>query len=339
MINYRELFEQIEKRALQDTNIYIVCGDGLDLAFFPDMVKDARNRIIACGISEQNQVSIANGLALKGKKVYCLMMTAFLIHRALDQVKMACFSNADINFIGYSTNIIPMEGGYSHISVDDFAILKNTPNLEIYNPYTKEELNEVIDITFHSKSPKFIAAVTESNDNYNEKAVKMDGFSKLINASNEFCLISSGDAINFLTLNGFLADLAKRIDFPTIYSAYRIQPFNKDILLKILKGYKYLVVFETRGEGALCSTIAEIIATHGLKIKGYRNHAVTKYLIFDNLPSKIAASFKCKRKKVFRKKYSLDYNDFCVTVKYRFMGFTYYQKVITKNKPLKGVQL
>lgn len=181
----------------------------------------------------------------------------------------------------------------------------------------------------------------------------MDGFSKLINASNEFCLISSGDAINFLTLNGFLADLAKRIDFPTIYSAYRIQPFNKDILLKILKGYKYLVVFETRGEGALCSTIAEIIATHGLKIKfypihfqnekydivGYRNHAVTKYLIFDNLPSKIAASFKCKRKKVFRKKYSLDYNDFCVTVKYRFMGFTYYQKVITKNKPLKGVQL
>ena len=54
------------------------------------------------------------------------MMTAFLIHRALDQVKMACFSNADINFIGYSTNIIPMEGGYSHISVDDFTKIHQT---------------------------------------------------------------------------------------------------------------------------------------------------------------------------------------------------------------------
>lgn len=61
----------------------------------------------------------------------------------------------------------------------------------------------------------------------------MDGFSKLINASNEFCLISSGDAINFLTLNGFLADLAKRIDFPTIYSAYRIQPIEFSLLIKI----------------------------------------------------------------------------------------------------------
>lgn len=40
MINQNIIFKKIEAQALKDNNIYIVCGDGLDIAFFPELKKE-----------------------------------------------------------------------------------------------------------------------------------------------------------------------------------------------------------------------------------------------------------------------------------------------------------
>lgn len=336
MVNQLELFKKIEQEALNNAYIYICCGDGMDTMFFPKMVDVARERIIACGISEQNQVSIATGIALQNKKVYCVMMNAFLIHRALDQLKMACFADIDINFIGFSSNLVAMEGGYSHISVDDFAILKNTPNLSIYDPYTQEELNFAIEQTFNTVSPVYIACVVNSKDTYYYKnRLMQNGFSKIYQGEGDLCLISSGDAINSLNLDSFLQNLANRIQMPSIYSCYQIQPFSEEQFIKIIKNYKYLITFESRGEGALYSTIAQIIAKRGLKVKyypiylknekynvvGYTEYVLSKYLRLNNALREITRQFKHRSSWIIRKKYQIDSN-LNVTVKHKFFGIT-----------------
>lgn len=338
MINQKILFSKIEEEAIKNENVYVVCGDGLDTIFFPKMVKEAKNRIIACGISEQNQVSIATGIAFQNKKVYCVMMNAFLVHRALDQLKMGCFSNIDINFIGFSSNIIAMEGGYSHISVDDYSILKNTPNLQIYDPYTMDELNEVFELSLNTKTPMYIACVVYSNDANYKKSIRTGGFSQLCKGSKKLCLISSGDAINSLQVKDFIKNLTKKIEAPTIYSAFKIEPFDETTFLTIIKNYKYLITFETRGVGGLSSSISEIITRYNLNIKYYPiyfknemfnivgdyNYAIEQYLITDDIIDKIVKIFKYKKNIVFSKKYKINFNTMNVVVKHKFMGITYF---------------
>ena len=158
-LNNRDyMYKLIEDKALCDDNIYIVCSDGLDNIIFPKFKKQIPDRIISCGISEQNQISVATGLALGGKRVYCVMLSTFMLHRALDQFKMACYSNANIKFIAFDSGIEEMKAGYSHIAPDDFAILKSTPNLKIYSPSTLNEVEKVVNKTFTENYPVYISA-------------------------------------------------------------------------------------------------------------------------------------------------------------------------------------
>lgn len=344
MINIYEMFAQIEEKALEDQNFYIVCGDGLDLLFFKKMVKQARDRIIACGISEQNQVSVANGIALQGKKVYCLMMTSFLVHRALDQLKMACYSNADIKFIGFSTNIMAMEGGYSHISIDDVAILKTTPNLAIYDPYTKDELNMVLQKSFNENTPMYIACVESSMDSLSNSSKKNGCFSKILSGARDFCIITSGDAANTLIMTKTLKGIAKRYKCPTVYTACQISPFDEKTCLRILKKHKKIMTFETRGTGALSSSVAEVIAKNGLKRKfmpvyfpaekfnivGYRNFASQKYLGLQNLGRCVKKFFSPFSLGLFSDKVRISNDE--TKIKHRFLGIPYASIDITPER-------
>lgn len=343
MINQNIIFKKIEAQALKDNNIYIVCGDGLDIAFFPELKKRAPERVIACGISEQNQISVSNGIALGGKKVYCLMMNAFLVHRALDQLKMACYSNADIKFLGFTPGIVPMAGGYSHISIDDFAILKNTPNLEIYEPYTKEEIENVVQKTFQYNTPMYISCVLESIDYLNQRPLRKNvGFSKLISGSKDLCIISSGDAITYLFNNydKIIQKITNKCCLPTCYSVYKINPIDNASMMRILSKYKNIMTFECRGAGGLSQSIAEAIASQNKKVKllpiyfknekynfvGYGDYAVRKCLKISELDKLVKSYFGIKKFKLFKPKCKQNENG--IIIKHKFCGFTYKKEYV-----------
>ena len=344
-MNEVEIPRAIEQEALNNDNIYVVCADGLQKQFFPKLWAQYPNRVILCGISEQNQVSIANGLALGGKKVYCIMMSAFFVHRALDQIKMASYSNCDIKFLGAASDLGIMVGGYSHIAIDDISILKNTPNLEIYTPYTRGESEYVIKESLKKNTPMFIS-LSYSGGYIAENNKYEEGFSTLLKGFDDCCIITTGNAINTLVYGSILKNLAKKGFLPTVISSYKASPVNEEACNKIISKYKKIITFEHRGSGSLSSTFGEIIAKSGKKVDfmpiylkdktynvvGGADYVASKYLDFENLPSKIAKFIEPREIFLFNRKGKVGDDLNYVKIKRKFMGITYYKQKITNNE-------
>ncbi|MGN1125436.1 MAG: transketolase C-terminal domain-containing protein [Candidatus Gastranaerophilaceae bacterium] len=256
----------IEQEAKDNEDIYFVHPDGLGLLITPNFKNFAPKRIISCGISEQNLISFATGLAAQGKTVYCFMLTAFMVHRALDQLKMACYSNVNIKFLAYYPDIARLYEGYSHSSADAIAIIKNTPNLEILTPTTDKETEYAIKSTFSKRGPQFIL-ISNVGIAADKDINEVNDFNVILKGSKKCAILTYGNSMEYITrCANFIDKLYKQRIYPTIISAFRLQPFNDNMCEKIIDNYDNIVTFEAMEEGALASFVARIIAQKKKKV-------------------------------------------------------------------------
>ena len=92
------------------------------------------DRFIECGISEQDMVSTAGGLALMGKIPIVHSFACFLTSRANEQIYNNCTEGKKVIYVGTMAGIIPFGPGESHESHRDIDLMKGMPNLTILEP-------------------------------------------------------------------------------------------------------------------------------------------------------------------------------------------------------------
>ena len=93
-------FDKLYEYIAKDKNVLILTADhgafGLQ-----KIEKDYPSQYYNVGISEQNMISVASGLALTGKKVYVYAINNFVTLRAIEQINIdICSMNLDVNIIG-----------------------------------------------------------------------------------------------------------------------------------------------------------------------------------------------------------------------------------------------
>src|SRR3990167_4942328 len=81
------IFGEIYKYVASNEDIIILTAD-CSCYVLEDIKRDFPHQVINMGIAEQNMISVAAGLALGGKKVICYAIAAFLVYRALDQIRV-----------------------------------------------------------------------------------------------------------------------------------------------------------------------------------------------------------------------------------------------------------
>ena len=123
--------DYMDKLAEKDSDTYFIGIDGYRYYMTSNIQKKFPNRVIGAGISEQNAISMATGLALSGKTVYVFMIAAYATRRALDQFKFACYCGAKIRVITTLSGLSHPFAGFSHTAIDDVTVMKNSPNIEI----------------------------------------------------------------------------------------------------------------------------------------------------------------------------------------------------------------
>ena len=80
-------FDQLYFRGLNNKNIVILSAD-MDAFSLRKFSKDFPNQYINVGVSEQNMINIAAGLALSGKTVFCYSIASFATLRCYEQIKV-----------------------------------------------------------------------------------------------------------------------------------------------------------------------------------------------------------------------------------------------------------
>lgn len=97
-------------------------------------------KFLDIGISEQDMVGTAAGLALTGMLPFATTYCVFLTGRAFDQIRTTiCYGNLNVKLAGAHAGISVGPDGATHQSLEDVALMRTLPNMTVVVPCDAEE--------------------------------------------------------------------------------------------------------------------------------------------------------------------------------------------------------
>lgn len=102
-------------------------------------------RFVECGIAEQDMVSQAGGMALKGVLPIVHSFSCFLSARPNEQIYNNATEETHIVYVGSLAGVVPAGPGHSHQAVRDIAALKGSPNMVMIEPSCEAEVAMALD--------------------------------------------------------------------------------------------------------------------------------------------------------------------------------------------------
>lgn len=110
-----------------------------------DFKKELPDQFLECGIAEQDMVSQAGGMALRGMIPVVHSFACFLSSRPNEQIYNNATEKTKIIYVGSLTGLIPAGPGHSHQAVRDIASLSSIPGLTLLEPCSQEEVYTLMD--------------------------------------------------------------------------------------------------------------------------------------------------------------------------------------------------
>ena len=94
--------------------------------------KEFPNRFLEMGISEQDMMSTAAGLATCGKIPYASTFAVFAAGRAYDQIRNSiCYPNLNVKICATHSGITVGEDGATHQMLEDISMMRTLPNMTV----------------------------------------------------------------------------------------------------------------------------------------------------------------------------------------------------------------
>jgi transketolase len=124
------------------------------VALDADLVKDMGlipfaeaypDRFFECGIAEQDMVSMAGGLALKGALPVVHSFSCYLATRPNEQIYNNATERTKVVYVGGLSGLLPAGPGHSHQSVREISAVGGVPNLVMAAPSCPEAVAPLLD--------------------------------------------------------------------------------------------------------------------------------------------------------------------------------------------------
>jgi transketolase len=151
-----EFVQAILAIADRDPDLVFLSGDLGFMALEPLRAKLGA-RFINAGVSEQNMVSVAAGLAHRGFKPVVYSITPFVVLRPLEQIRN------DVCMHGLPVKVVGNGGGYgygimggTHHSLEDVALMRTMPHMQVHVPVTASDVAAAVDEMFALRLPAYL---------------------------------------------------------------------------------------------------------------------------------------------------------------------------------------
>ena len=121
--------------ALADEAIYAISADTLDLMGFRLLQQSLPERVIECGIAEQNAMGIASGLASTGLRPFLGGYAPFITARSMEQLRNdVSYAQQRVVIGGAASGISLGVAGGTHHALEDLAIMQCLPHMTAVVP-------------------------------------------------------------------------------------------------------------------------------------------------------------------------------------------------------------
>ena len=114
-------------------------------------------RFFNLGVSEQDMIGTAAGLALTGKVPFASTFAVFETGRAWDQIRLVvCYSNTNVKLVATHGGLTVGEDGASHQALEDIALMRALPNMTVIVPADAIETTSVINTISDFIGPVYV---------------------------------------------------------------------------------------------------------------------------------------------------------------------------------------
>lgn len=267
--------------AINDSNILAITSDSRGSASLAPYAQQRPDQLIEMGIAEQNAVTVAAGLAHSGKRPFVFSPAAFLTMRSVEQVKVdVAYSNTNVKLIGISGGNSYSVLGATHHSLQDIAITRAIPNLQVYMPADQYQTRGLMQYLITSDKPAYVRIGKAAlPDIYHSEAQAFSAPGKaniVVNNGNDVAIVAMGETLSIAVNTA--QQLEEHGIHATVIDLVSVKPIDADLLNQIAEQVGLVVTLEEHSLfGGLGSAVAEVLAPRGdtkVQIVGFPDEPV-----------------------------------------------------------------
>ena len=231
--------------------------------------KEYPDKYLSVGISEQNLIGVAAGLAKEGYKVFVTSFAPFLSMRAIEQVRMNLgYMELPVNLVALGSGVSMGFLGNSHYGLEDISMIRSIPNINISSPADGIELKKILnDYASNNRGPSYtrLTGIPGSPFVYEKDyKYKFNSYVKL-KSGKDLLILATGSIVSQALIASKLL-MNKKIDC-TVVNLNTLKPLNNNIH-KLINSFKNIVTIEEHSIiGGLASIVSEIISKNKLNPK------------------------------------------------------------------------
>lgn len=217
------------------------------------------DRAFDVGIAEANMASVAAGMASYGFVPFITSFTPFATRRICDQIAISiCYANNNVKIVGTDPGLTAELNGGTHMSVEDYGVLRSIPNIVIYEAVDEAQLRAALPQIVAYEGPVYIRLFRKVIDDVFTEGYKFDLFkADTIKEGGDVTIFASGimvqesvKALKLLEAEGISAELI---------NIHTIKPLDEDAVVASVKKTGCAVVAENHNVvGGLSSAIAQV---------------------------------------------------------------------------------
>lgn len=257
--------------SLAKTNkkIYVVDADLKSPLRLSKFASWYRHRFIECGVAEANAAAVAAGLAKTDKVVFLTSFSCFSPAINWAVIKQSiCYNLANVKIIGSHSGLLSANLGATHQMLEDIALTRVIPNLEVFAPVDAIETKKMITTLVRSSRPAYIRLVRPATPPvFPQKLDFTIGKSHLLQTGKHITIVGYGPVLAQAIeaqqkLNQKYGPTAPQLE---IINCSSIKPLDVATIKKSVKKTGRLIVIEDHQKaGGLGEAIATLLLISNL---------------------------------------------------------------------------
>ncbi len=151
-MNYQEVIKEV---CLKDEKFVVFTAE--NRAVVRELPPILNDRFIDVGITEQNMIGMAAGMALRGRVPICHALTNFLLFRAYEFIRNdAGIPHLPVKLSGWIPGFLSDGNGPTHQSLEDVGIMRLIPGMQVFCPSDNDDMVMMLEKVWNSPNPSYI---------------------------------------------------------------------------------------------------------------------------------------------------------------------------------------
>lgn len=214
------------------------------------------------GISEQNLVGVAAGMAHAGKLAFVIAMAPFVSMRGFEQIRDdTAYNRKRVKILAPFAGLEAAAWGATHHAMEDIALLRTIPGMTIVSPADRAEVARAVRAVAGTDGPAYVRLGALGRIEGYQSELRVGGSATLREGA-DVALLATGACVA-ATLAA-AEELARAGIGARVVNVYGLKPIDRDAVERAAREIGRVVTVEEHSiVGGLGGAVAEILAECG----------------------------------------------------------------------------